>query len=84
MRTMTAPATIPDPADQRVERMVADHMVEPTSAPRGRKGLWVALADTVTPRISERALPLGDAALVGELTSMFDYDPALAAELEPG
>jgi hypothetical protein len=79
---MSSSATTAAPVDHRVERLVADHMVEPTVVPRGRKGLWVALADTVTPRIAERSLPLADAALVGATTSMFDYDPALAVDLD--
>jgi len=70
--------------DRRVERLVDDHMVAPTAAPRGRKGLWGALALTVTPRISERALPLTDTSAVGATTSMFDYDPALADALDLG
>jgi hypothetical protein len=70
--------------DHRVERLVDQHMVEVTTIPRGRKGLWGALADVAAPRLADRALPLTDAMLVGTVAvSMFDYDPAIAVRLEP-
>lgn len=83
MRTMTT-AELDPTADHRVERLVDDHMVEPTVLPKGRKGLWGALAVAVAPRITERALPRTDAGAVGATRSMFDYDPALAVRLEGG
>ncbi len=64
-----------------VDQLV-DHLVAvPTAAPRGRKGLWGALAVAVTPRIAERALPLTDTAAFGVTVDMFDYDPDRAASL---
>ena len=72
MRVMTADEMAA--GDRRVEHLVDANMIEVTMVPRGRKGLWGALAITVTPRIVERALPLTDTSTVGIGTSMFDYD----------
>ena len=58
---------------------------ELSTAPTGPKGLWGALAHAAAPSIGLRSLPLTDMALVGSVSStssMFDYDRALASDLE--
>jgi hypothetical protein len=58
------------------------HLGEPYGAvPRGRKGLFRALAGSVAPAAPGRALPDTDAAGIGAVGSMFDYDPSQATEL---
>ena len=82
MRTMTAAEM--ETTDRRVELLVDEHVAEVTTLPKGRKGLWGALAFTATPGMASRALPSTDSALLGARSeSMFDYDPAMAVRLAP-
>lgn len=66
-------ATLADPPLQGHEQWVA---------PKGPTGLMRALADASTPGLVERRLPIVDAAAVGAGASLFDYDAALALDLD--
>jgi hypothetical protein len=69
--------------DRRVEQLVDAHMAEVTTVPHGRKGLWLALAVSLTPRIAERSLPDVELAMLrSESTSMFDYELDDAVRLD--
>lgn len=58
------------------------HLGDPYGAvPRGRKGLFRALAGSVAPAGAGSALPATDTAAIGAVGSMFDYDPSQATEL---
>jgi hypothetical protein len=61
-----------------------DHMGEVTQLPRGRKGLWGALARQSVRGASEQATwmpPVDTAALAPVLRSMFDIDPLATIDL---
>jgi hypothetical protein len=50
--------------------------------PKGPTGLLRALVDAASSGAGERALPTVDAAAVGAGASLFDYDAALALDLD--
>lgn len=54
------------------------------ATPKGPTGLHRALCTASTPSVSELALPVADAALLGAGESMFAYDPRLALDLDGG
>ena len=56
---------------------------EVTAVPHGRgTGLWGALALVAAPALLERALPATDMSRLGLSDTMFDYDLALAVDLD--
>ncbi len=83
MRAMTD-AEMGATTDRRVEQLVDANVAEVTTLPKGRKGLWLALAVSMTPRITERSIPEIEVAPLGcdEPTSMFDYDLDEAVRLD--
>lgn len=50
--------------------------------PKGPTGLLRALAEASNPGVAARCLPTLDAAAVGATASLFEYDPALASDLD--
>ena len=80
MRMSTAQRDI---QDYRVlERLVLDG-TQVTTVPRGRStGLWGALALVAAPALGERGLPATDTSRFGLSETMFDYDAALAVDLD--
>lgn len=57
------------------------HVGDSTDLPRGRKGLWGALAIGATPAVAT-LLPLVDTAGLGRIGgSMFDIDPTASIDL---
>ncbi|CAN5474092.1 hypothetical protein BH10ACT3_BH10ACT3_15330 [soil metagenome] len=80
MRMTSAQRDIQDYRD--LETLVLAPM-QVTTVPHGRStGLWGALALASTPSLVERALPVTDTTLFGLSATMFDYDPALAIDLD--
>lgn len=69
-------------ADQTGLAMVTATVGAPTVTPRGRKGLWGALASASAPSVRARSLPLSDVSAGGPTVSMFDYDVTLAVSLD--
>jgi hypothetical protein len=66
----------------RLSEHLDGHLPDPYgTVPKGRKGLFRALAGSVAPASVERALPVTDTAAMGVEDSMFDYDPELATDL---
>ncbi|MFN7149270.1 MAG: hypothetical protein ACK4V6_07295 [Microthrixaceae bacterium] len=63
-------------------------MTEPTPSdplaitPKGPTGLLRALITATAPADADRALPTTDAAGIGLVVTPFDYDPALALDLD--
>jgi len=54
-----------------------------TSVPRGRgTGLWGSYALVDAPANGPRGLPVTDTSTLGSTGRMFDYDPALAVDLD--
>ncbi len=50
--------------------------------PQGPTGLLRALADAATPGVTGRALPIVDATAVRSGASLFEYDAAMALDLD--
>ncbi|MHB1138981.1 MAG: hypothetical protein ACYC2O_08480 [Microthrixaceae bacterium] len=80
MRMTTAQRDIQEYRD--LESLVLDG-TEVTAVPRGRStGLWGALALVAAPALWERRLPATDTSRFGVTETMFDYDAALAVDLD--
>lgn len=80
MRMTTAQRDIED--YRALESLVLDG-TEVTAVPRGRStGLWGAFALVAAPGRCDRGLPATDTATLGLHETMFDYDEALAVDLD--
>ncbi len=59
-----------------------EHLGAVTEVPRGRKGLWGALALRLTPATAEGGLGLTDTTTLGRVAgTMFDIDPLQSIDL---
>lgn len=75
---MAAPSSTIEPGTHWLD----EHMGAVTNVPRGRKGLWGALALRSTPRGSDTTLVVTDTATLGCVSAtMFDIDPVRSIDL---
>ncbi len=63
-------------------RPSVDPVGDKSLTPKGPTGLLQALIDASTPHLARRALPAMDTSLVAGCPSLFDYDAALALDLD--
>ena len=71
-----------DPVALAAVRPTADPGGDKSLTPKGPTGLLRALIDASTPHLARRALPAMDTSLVADCASLFDYDAALALDLD--
>ena len=71
-----------DPVALTVGRLSAGRHGDKSLTPKGPTGLLRALIDASTPHMAQRALPAMDTSMVPGGASLFDYDAALARNLD--
>lgn len=71
-----------DPVALTVIRPLVDQHGDKSLTPKGPTGLLRALIDASTPHLTQRALPAMDTSIVAGGASLFDYDAALALDLD--
>ena len=75
---MAAPSSTIEPGTHWLD----EHMGAVTNLPRGRKGLWGALALRSTPTVGDSTLVVTDASTLGCVArTMFDIDPVRSIDL---